>query len=73
MTFMGPLKRLTAQVGLENGLGLESTSATQAVHCRFRPSHGLYICAIVFSLITGKKNPITEEKDIKVQPGIKLA
>ena len=40
MTFMGPLKRVTAQVRLENGLGLKSTSATQAVPCRFRPSHG---------------------------------
>ena len=40
MTFMGPLKRVTAQVGLEQGLGLKSTSVTQAILCRFRPSHG---------------------------------
>ena len=40
MTFMGPLQRVTTQVGLEKGLGLKSTSATQAIHCRFRPSHG---------------------------------
>ena len=31
MTFMGPLKRVTTQVGLEKGLGLKSTSATQAI------------------------------------------
>ena len=31
MTFMGPLKRVTAQVWLEKGLGLKSTSATQAI------------------------------------------
>ena len=35
------MKRVTAQVGLEKGLGLKSTSATQAIPCRFRPSHGL--------------------------------
>ena len=40
---MGPLKRVTTQVGLEKGLGLKSTSATQAISCRFRPSHGLLI------------------------------
>ena len=40
MTFMGPLKRVIAQVGLEQGLGLKSTSVTQAIPCRFRPSHG---------------------------------
>ena len=33
MTFMGPLQRVTTQVGLEKGLGLKSTSATQAIHC----------------------------------------
>ena len=31
MTFMGPLQRVTTQVGLEKGLGLKSTSATQAI------------------------------------------
>ena len=36
----GSLKRVTTQVGLEKGLGLQSTSATQAIPCRFRPSHG---------------------------------
>ena len=35
MTFMGHLKRVTTQVGLEKGLGLKSTSATQAIPCRF--------------------------------------
>ena len=40
MTFMGLLKRVTAQVGLEQGLGLKSTSATQAIPYRFWPSHG---------------------------------
>ena len=28
MMFMGPLQRVTAQVGLEKGLGLKSTSTT---------------------------------------------
>ena len=31
MTFMGPLKRVTDQIGLEKGLGLKSTSATQDI------------------------------------------
>ena len=39
MTFMSPLKRFTAQVGLDKRLGLESTSATQTIASRFRPSH----------------------------------
>ena len=33
----GSFEEVTAQVRLEKGLGLQSTSATQAIPCRFGP------------------------------------
>ena len=48
MTFMSPLKQVTAQEGLPKGLGLKLTSATQAIASRFCPSHGPLINLLNF-------------------------